>query len=156
MAQPHGTKNRNLTLVALAVIAVVAMFVVGYLLKHRRGSTGTSGPEITTASGLKYVDLVVGSGVSPQKGQTVTVNYSGTLEDGTKVDSSFDRGRPANFRIGVAAVIPGWDEGVMSMKVGGKRKLFIPSELGYGLMGKKPRVPPNANLIFEIELLGVQ
>lgn len=120
---------------------------------HRGAGTGT---EITTASGLKYVELVEGTGAIPQKGQTVTVHYTGTLENGKKFDSSLDRGVPADFRIGVGAVIKGWDEALMSMKVGGKRKLIIPSALGYGPMGRPPDIPANSTLVFEVELLGVK
>lgn len=110
---------------------------------------------VTTESGLQYVDLVEGSGASPQSGQTVTVHYTGTLADGTKFDSSRDRGRPFSFRIGVGQVIRGWDEGVMSMKVGGQRKLVIPPELGYGAQGAGGVIPPNATLIFDVELLRI-
>ncbi|MEW6127014.1 MAG: FKBP-type peptidyl-prolyl cis-trans isomerase [Acidobacteriota bacterium] len=118
-------------------------------------SDGTT--EITTPSGLKYIDLVEGNGASPRLGQTVTVHYTGTLEDGKKFDSSVDRGQPFNTPIGVGRVIKGWDEGVMSMKVGGKRRLIIPAYLGYGARGAGNGViPPNATLIFEIELLGVK
>jgi peptidylprolyl isomerase len=97
----------------------------------------------------------VGTGENPRPGQNVTVHYTGTLENGTKFDSSVDKGQPYTFRIGKEQVIKGWDEGVMSMKVGGKRRLIVPSSLGYGPAGR-PRIPPNATLIFEIELLGVQ
>lgn len=114
------------------------------------------GAEITTPSALKYVDLVVGTGESPKAGQMVTVHYTGTLENGTKFDSSVDRGQPFIFPIGVGKVIKGWDEGVMTMKVGGKRKLIIPASLGYGAKGAGGVVPPNATLIFEVELLGVK
>jgi peptidylprolyl isomerase len=111
--------------------------------------------ETTTPSGLKYTDDVVGSGPSPEKGKKVTVHYTGTLTDGKKFDSSVDRGQPFSFNIGVGQVIKGWDEGVMSMKVGGKRRLVIPPDLGYGSRGAGGAIPPNAELIFDVELLGV-
>jgi FKBP-type peptidyl-prolyl cis-trans isomerase len=106
-----------------------------------------------TASGLSYTDLVKGTGAAPVSGKSVTVHYTGWLEDGKKFDSSLDHGQPFVFRIGAGEVIPGWDEGVMSMRVGGKRKLFIPAQLGYGAAGAPGAIPPNANLIFEVELL---
>lgn len=109
----------------------------------------------TTDSGLQYVDIVEGTGATPQKGQTVTVHYTGTLEDGTKFDSSRDRNSPFSFKIGVGQVIQGWDEGVGSMKVGGRRKLIIPSELGYGARGAGGVIPPNATLLFDVELLRI-
>ncbi len=111
---------------------------------------------MTTESGLRYEDIVVGTGVSPQRGQEVTVHYTGTLEDGTKFDSSLDRGQPFKFDIGIGRVIKGWDEGVMTMKVGGKRKLVIPPQLGYGARGAGGVIPPNATLVFEVELLDTQ
>jgi peptidylprolyl isomerase len=110
---------------------------------------------VTTPSGLKYVDEKVGTGPSPQAGKRVTVHYTGTLTDGTKFDSSVDRGEPFKFVIGVGQVIKGWDEGVLTMKVGGKRKLMIPSALGYGARGAGGVIPPNADLNFDVELLGV-
>lgn len=113
--------------------------------------------EIVTSSGLKYVDLVIGTGESPKSGQMVTVHYTGTLENGTKFDSSLDRGQPFTFPIGAGRVIKGWDEGVMTMKIGGKRKLIIPPDLGYGARGAGGGlIPPNATLIFEVELLGAK
>lgn len=114
------------------------------------------GSEVTTESGLKYVDEVVGEGASPNKGDMVSVHYSGFLEDGTKFDSSVDRGKPFEFKIGMGQVIKGWDEGVMTMKIGGKRKLIIPPELGYGARGAGGVILPNATLVFDIELLGIK
>jgi peptidylprolyl isomerase len=111
---------------------------------------------VTTSSGLKYIDVVVGDGVSPESGQQVTVHYTGTLEDGTKFDSSRDRGQPFTFQIGVGQVIKGWDEGVSSMKIGGRRTLIIPPDLGYGSRGAGGVIPPNATLVFDVELLSVK
>ncbi len=111
--------------------------------------------EITTPSGLKYTDETVGDGPSPETGQKVSVHYTGTFPDGRKFDSSRDRGTPFQFTIGRGQVIKGWDEGVATMKVGGRRILTVPSELGYGARGAGGAIPPNATLLFDVELLGL-
>ena len=109
----------------------------------------------STKSGLKYVDKVIGAGPQPKTGQTVKVHYTGWLTDGKKFDSSVDRGQPFEFVIGVGQVIKGWDEGVSTMKVGSKRKLIIPSNLGYGKTGAGNSIPPDSILVFDVELLGI-
>jgi peptidylprolyl isomerase len=111
---------------------------------------------VTTPSGLKYIELEEGTGATPEPGQRVVVHYTGTLEDGTKFDSSRDRNSPFEFKIGVGQVIKGWDEGLSTMKVGGRRQLIIPSELGYGSRGAGGVIPPNATLLFDVELLAIK
>jgi len=119
-----------------------------------------TGKPVTTPSGLQIIDSKVGSGPSPKTGQTCVMHYTGWLYEngakGKKFDSSVDRGQPFEFKIGQHQVIAGWDEGVASMKVGGKRTLIIPPELGYGARGAGGVIPPNATLIFEVELLDVK
>jgi FKBP-type peptidyl-prolyl cis-trans isomerase len=110
---------------------------------------------IQTASGLQYEDLVEGTGAEAQSGKTVDVHYVGTLANGTQFDSSRSRNKPFTFRLGAGMVIKGWDEGVVGMKIGGKRKLVIPAHLGYGASGAGGVIPPNAQLTFEVELLKV-
>ena len=110
---------------------------------------------VTTPSGLKYIEIKEGNGATPKTGQTVVVHYTGTLEDGTKFDSSRDRNQPFSFKLGVGKVIKGWDEGLSTMKVGGRRQLIIPPELGYGARGAGGVIPPNAKLIFDVELLRI-
>ncbi len=109
-----------------------------------------------TETGMKYEIIKEGTGASPKRGDSVTVHYTGWLEDGTKFDSSVDRNQPFTFKLGVGQVIQGWDDGVATMKVGGKTKFFIPPELGYGSRGAGGVIPPNASLIFEVELLSIK
>lgn len=141
-------------LMKLAVIGVMAavMAVPAFAAQDAKSSETKT---VTTASGLKYIDTLVGTGASPVSGKQVKVHYTGTLENGKKFDSSVDRKEPFSFTIGVGQVIKGWDEGVMTMKVGGKRKLIIPSALGYGARGAGGVIPPNATLLFDVELLDV-
>ena len=120
------------------------------------GPPAVSGEPTKTASGLQFIDIKVGDGASPQTGQTVVVHYTGWLADGTKFDSSVDRGQPLSFIIGTGKVIKGWDEGVATMKVGGKRRLIIPPELGYGANGYPGVIPANAQIIFDVELLAIK
>lgn len=115
----------------------------------------TVSEEITTTSGLKYQVITPGTGAEAKSGQQVTVHYTGWLTNGTKFDSSLDRNEPFRFGLGARQVIAGWDEGVSGMKIGEKRKLTIPADLGYGARGAGGVIPPNATLIFDVELLGL-
>jgi peptidylprolyl isomerase len=154
-AQPStsGQSNQKVKVIAILIVVGLAVSFVAYVLSRRTPATGA---EIATASGLKYIDVVEGTGATPQTGQTVVVHYTGTLENGSKFDSSVDRGVPYEFRLGQGSVIKGWDEGLASMKVGGKRKLIIPPALGYGARGSGQKIPPNSILLFDVELLGVR
>jgi len=146
------------SIVKNSCLLALAMFLVATVTPATAEPTKPPAKEkvVTTASGLKYVDLKVGEGPEAKTGKTVMVNYLGLLGDGTKFDSSYDRREPFPFKIGANQVIQGWEEGVAGMKVGGKRRLVIPPGLAYGEPGAPPRIPPNATLTFEVELLAVQ
>ena len=146
------------TVLALAIVMALAGAFVAAI--PTTATTQAAGKTMTTPSGLKITDSMVGTGAQPQKGQTAVMHYTGWLyEDGAKsdkFDSSVDRGAPFEFVLGVGQVIGGWDEGVATMKVGGKRTLIIPPALGYGARGAGGVIPPNATLIFDVELLDVK
>ena len=133
--------------------AAIAAFAAVYYLASRRSSSEVV-YETTTASGLKIHDVKVGDGPSPQPGQSVKVNYIGWLENGKEFENSYKLGKPATFKLG--RLIAGWNEGLSTMKVGGERMLYIPSNLAYGPAGSPPNIPPNSNLKFKIELLEVK
>jgi peptidylprolyl isomerase len=148
-------RRRNLTTVFLAIAA--GLFAI---LSPHTASAQETGKTMTTASGLQITDTVVGKGASPKSGQTCVMHYTGWLYEngvkGKKFDSSLDRGKPFEFAIGQRQVIGGWDEGVATMKAGGKRTLIIPPALGYGARGAGGVIPPNATLMFDVELLEVK
>jgi FKBP-type peptidyl-prolyl cis-trans isomerase len=154
-------KQRFVLVLALCAVLTVA-FGCGSADKPSMTTTpSTSSPmkvngqPTTTPSGLQYWDIVVGTGATAAAGSTVKVHYSGFLTNGQKFDSSRDRGEPFSFPLGAGQVIKGWDEGVAGMKVGGQRQLRIPPQLGYGTAGAAGAIPPNATLIFDVELLEV-
>jgi peptidylprolyl isomerase len=140
---------------AAALVCAVSLATVSFDHAHAQ-----QGKHMTTASGLQIIDVKVGTGPSPKRGQTVEVHYTGWLYEngakGKKFDSSVDRNEPFDFPVGMGQVIKGWDEGVATMKVGGKRTLIIPPALGYGARGAGGVIPPNATLIFDVELLAVK
>jgi len=140
-------------LVAMVILLAIGLLGMFYSISHNKTRAVS---EVTTASGLKYVDLVEGYGENPKPGQMITVNYRGTLENGTEFNNSYLIGHPVSFRIGVHQLIAGWEEGLMTMKVGGKRKLIVPPNLAYGPLGKPPTIPPNSTLIFEVELIDIR
>ncbi len=143
---------KSISRVVVSIFMAVLLAVPAFAAQEAKKDGGKT---VTTASGLKYVDVVVGKGAAPTASKAVKVHYTGTLENGKKFDSSVDRNEPFSFTIGVGQVIKGWDEGVMTMKVGGKRKLIIPANLGYGARGAGSAIPPNATLLFDVELLDV-
>jgi FKBP-type peptidyl-prolyl cis-trans isomerase len=159
-------------LVSIALVASLALAVAcGSSEKETTTPTGTpaataaqtgggpppvSGQPTVTASGLQIIDIKVGTGAEAQKGQTVSVDYTGWLADGTKFDSSLDRGQPITFVLGGGQLIPGFDEGVVGMKIGGERRLIIPPDLAYGAQGRPPVIPANATLTFDVQLVSAQ
>jgi peptidylprolyl isomerase len=151
--------SRRHLMAACAAIATLSIVSTGSLIMTGDASAQSAKP-LTTSSGLQMIDTQAGTGAQPKQGQTAVVHYTGYLNDngkkGKKFDSSVDRGQPFEFPVGAGRVIKGWDEGVGSMKVGGKRTLIIPPQLGYGERGAGNVIPPNATLIFDIELLGVK
>jgi FKBP-type peptidyl-prolyl cis-trans isomerase len=156
-AQRRAARVRNLRFAIVVVVVAAIALVAFFAFQKRSQTTATSnGNMVTTQSGLQYQDTVVGAGAEAIAGKSVTVNYVGTLQDGTKFDSSIDRNQPFTFTLGAGQVIPGWDEGIAGMKVGGKRKLVIPPDLAYGAQGYPPVIPANATLTFDVELLDVK
>ncbi len=137
------------------VTAILSISTSG-MAEELTGPRDATAQAVTMPSGLQYLDLVLGEGRKAESGDTATVHYTGWLENGTKFDSSLDRKEPFSFRIGSGMVIKGWDEGVTSMKKGGKRKLIIPPHLGYGKRGAGRVIPPDATLVFEVELLDLR
>jgi FKBP-type peptidyl-prolyl cis-trans isomerase len=149
-------ENRNLRIAAIILVSLLAIAAVIYLINRRGSSSEQVISEVTTPSGLKIEELRLGDGVSPKPGQTITVHYTGSLANGTEFNNSYKMGGPIDFKIGAGQVIKGWDEGLITMKVGGKRRLSIPSSLAYGPRGKPPAIPPNSDLVFVVELMGVK
>ena len=160
---------KNISIVLVAVAAVITFFVLIGSVKlpsnQNENYEALNFDEVdvneleggdVAVSDLKIEDIVLGEGDVAESGKKVTVNYKGTLLDGTQFDSSYDRGEPFSFNLGAGEVIKGWDQGVAGMKVGGKRKLTIPPDLAYGEAGAGGSIPPNSTLVFEVELLGVE
>jgi len=163
----NSLKKLHVISAGLAVLTLVASSPFVSAWPHKQDSPSSSIPQVyplgpdadgfyTTRTGLMFKDITKGEGARPLAGQTVVVHYTGWLTNGQKFDSSVDRGQPFEFVIGGGNVIKGWDEGVKSMHIGGKRRLLIPPQLGYGAKGSGESIPPNSKLIFEVELLGVK
>jgi FKBP-type peptidyl-prolyl cis-trans isomerase FkpA len=152
-AQAARRRNQYILIGAVGVVVVVAL---AFVIINRVAKANQYKGMTTTSSGLKYQDLTVGTGREVKDGDTIAVEYTGWLEDGTVFDTSVNRGQPFTFTVGQGAVIKGWDEGVVGMKLGGKRKLVIPPDLAYGSQGYGTVIPPNATLIFEISLLAIK
>jgi peptidylprolyl isomerase len=152
--------RRSALALPLAATAAVAFIGVTFTGVLALSESAAAQEPVTTSSGLKYIDTKVGAGAAPKTGQTCVMHYTGWLYEngkkGAKFDSSVDRGQPFEFKIGTHQVIGGWDEGVATMKVGGKRTLIIPPELGYGARGAGNVIPPNATLMFDVELLAIK
>ena len=152
--------RRSALAVPFAATAAVAITGVTFTGVLALSESANAQQPVTTPSGLKYIDTQAGTGPSPKTGQTCVMHYTGWLYEngkkGAKFDSSVDRGQPFEFPIGTGRVIKGWDEGVATMKVGGKRTLIIPPELGYGARGAGNVIPPNATLMFDVELLAIK
>ena len=134
------------------MIVAVAAAAVAYVVVRQSQAEN----EITTESGLKYVDLKVGDGATPRLGQRVQVHYIGRLQNGREFENSYNLGPPVEFNLSLDNLIKGWVETLQTMKVGGKRRITLPPDLAYGAVGSPPKIPPNATLTFEIELLGVR
>ncbi len=141
---------------AFVAAALLGFGCAGSAVEDGKETKMSTEGQVTTTSGLKYTDVKGGDGAEAKAGDTVQVHYTGTLENGKKFDSSRDRGTPFEFEVGVGQVIKGWDEGIAGMKVGGQRTLVIPPDLGYGASGAGGVIPPNATLIFDVELVGIR
>jgi peptidylprolyl isomerase len=140
----------------IASLVILSLGIFIFMTFAEKKETHMEKSFITTASGLQYHDHTIGTGETPKAGQKVVVHYTGTLEDGTKFDSSRDRQQPFSFTLGIGQVIKGWDEGLSTMKVGGRRHLVIPADLGYGSRGAGHIIPPHATLHFDVELLEIR
>jgi peptidylprolyl isomerase len=144
----------------IATCAAFALAIIGSTIMSDPSTAQSAAKPVTTSSGLQIIDTTPGTGASPRQGQTAVVHYTGWLYEngakGKKFDSSVDRGQPFEFPVGQGRVIKGWDEGVASMKLGGKRTLIVPAQLGYGARGAGGVIPPNATLMFDVALLGVK